>query len=293
MRLSLQSVKPMARLRLFPGMIISLMSLSVLFVPARSSSSVSYNLTILQLINTNLSVQDPIFWVCYNQFSTNFFTQAGQMDGHGMPNDFMQNFDPISILVFTPILDKLVYPVLRKRGVELRPIKRITIGFFFSALCLAYAAIVQQLIYNRGPCYDSPLECAAGLRDGKKLPNHIHIAVQTPAYLFVGLAEIFISVTGLEYAYTKAPPSMKSFVQSIYLFTVAFGAALGEALVSVGTDPKFLWMYTGVACFAFGTGVVFWFLFKHYDDEEEKMYDLDRDEPTLAKTGEKKLDDEA
>ena len=57
----------------------------------------------------------PIFWVCYGQFSTNFVTQAGQMQGHGMPNDFMQNFDPISILIFTPLLDRILYPLLRRQ----------------------------------------------------------------------------------------------------------------------------------------------------------------------------------
>ncbi|OAA78569.1 Oligopeptide transporter [Akanthomyces lecanii RCEF 1005] len=227
----------------------------------------------------------PIFWVCYGQFSSNFVTQAEQMQGHGMPNDFMQNFDPLSILIFTPLLDRLVYPVLRKMGIELRPIARITIGFWFAALCLAYAAIVQHLIYNAGPCYSFPGDkdhCAAAVGpDGKTLPNNVHIAVQVPAYVFIGLAEIFISVTGLEYAYTKAPPSMKSFVQSIYLFTNAFGSAISEGLVPVSKNPKFVWMYSGVAISSFIAGCACYILFRHYDGQEEDMYDLDRDEPQL------------
>lgn len=228
-----------------------------------------------------MSIIVPIFWVCYGQFSSNFVTQAGQMEGHGMPNDFMQNFDPISILVFTPILDKFVYPVLRRAGIELRPIARISIGFILASICLAYAAIVQHIIYTAGPCYEHPGDCPAGMDGDSPLPNHVHIAIQVPAYLFIGLAEIFISVTGLEYAYTKAPPSMKSFVQSMYLFTSAFGSAISEALVSVSVDPKFLWMYTGVACFCFCTGFVFYYIFHHYDNDEEKMYELDRDLPIM------------
>ena len=179
------------------------------------------------------------------------------MEGHGMPNDVMQNFDPISILVFIPILDRIVYPIMRRMGYELRPMMRITIGFWLASFSLAYAAGVQSLIYSNGPCYKSPLDCKAGTApDGTHLPNHVHIVIQTPAYLFIGVSEIFISVTGLEYAYTKAPASMKSFVQSLYLFTSAFGSALNETLVPVLVDPKILWMYTGVACFAFGTGIV-------------------------------------
>lgn len=234
---------------------------------------------------------DPIFWVCYGQFSSNFVTQAGQMEGHGIPNDFMQNFDPISILVFTPLLDRVIYPLLRRAGIELRPIARITIGFWLAGICLAYAAIVQHLIYAAGPCYEAPGACPAGMDGETPLPNHVHIAIQTPAYLFIGLAEIFISVTGLEYAYTKAPPSMKSFVQSLYLFTNAFGSALNEALVPVLVDPKFLWMYTGVGCFSAATGCITWILFHHYDNDEEKMYDLDRDVPKLTHEGIKKEDE--
>jgi POT family proton-dependent oligopeptide transporter len=209
------------------------------------------------------------------------------MQGYGMPNDLMQNFDPISILVFTPFLDRVVYPILRRMGIELRPIARITIGFSFASVCMAYAAIVQHLVYSAGPCYSAPGACPAGMDGETKLPNNVHIAVQTPAYVFIGVAEIFISVTGLEYAYTKAPPSMKSFVQSIYLFTNALGSALNEALIPVLVDPKILWMYAGISIFTAGTAVVFWFLFHHYDDMEEKMYDLDRDLPTLARPGEK------
>jgi len=212
---------------------------------------------------------------------------TGQMQGYGMPNDFMQNFDPISILVFTPLLDRVLYPILRRRGIELRPIMRICIGFSFAALCMAYAAIVQHLVYSAGPCYKAPGACPAGMDGETKLPNNVHIAIQTPAYVFIGLAEIFISVTGLEYAYTKAPPSMKSFVQSIYLFTNALGSALNEALIPVLVDPKILWMYTGISIFTACTAVVFWFLFHHYDDQEEKMYDLDRDLPTLTAPGQK------
>jgi POT family proton-dependent oligopeptide transporter len=229
----------------------------------------------------------PIFWVCYGQFSNNFVSQAGQMEGHGMPNDFMQNFDPVSILVFTPILESLVYPALRRRGIELRPIMRITIGFVLAALCLAYAAIVQHLIYASGPCFDAPGACPAGMIDGSNLPNHIHIAIQTPAYIFIGLSEIFISVTGLEYAYTKAPPSMKSFVQSIYLFTNAFGSAISEGFVPVAIDPKIQWMYTGIAISAFITAIVFYSLFHHYDKLEEESYALDRDQPILNHSGQK------
>lgn len=200
------------------------------------------------------------------------------MQGHGIPNDLMQNFDPIAIIVFIPLLDRLVYPLLRKLRIPFLPISRITLGFWVAGLAIAYAAIVQHLIYIAGPCYEAPL-CDASIVDGVAQGNNIHIAVQTPAYMLIGISEIFISVTGLEYAYTKAPPSMKSFVQSMYLLTNAFGAALSEALVSVAVDPKILWMYAGIGIASAVTGCIFFAIFRYLNAEEERLNAIDQDDP--------------
>ncbi|KAK7533945.1 putative MFS peptide transporter Ptr2 [Phyllosticta citribraziliensis] len=213
----------------------------------------------------------PVYWVVYSQFSNNFVSQAGDMRGHGIPNDLMQNFDPIAIIVFVPILDRLVYPLMRKMHIRFPPINRITLGFWVGSLAMAYAAIVQHLIYSSGPCYKDPLCPASEDSSGTAQGNHIHIAVQTPAYMLIGISEIFASVTGLEYAYTKAPPSMKSFVQSMYLLTNAFGSAIGMALVSVSVDPKILWMFVGLSCASFIAGCLFWLCFHHLNDAEDEL----------------------
>ena len=127
------------------------------------------------------------------------------MQLHGIPNDIMQNIDPLTVIIFIPIMDRLIYPMLRRVGIKFKPITRITMGFIFGSMAMAYAAIVQHLIYKSPPCYNMPSNCDSG--------NQVHVAVQTPAYLLIGLSEIFASITGLEYAFTKAPPSMKSFVR--------------------------------------------------------------------------------
>ncbi|PGH23690.1 hypothetical protein AJ80_02296 [Polytolypa hystricis UAMH7299] len=224
----------------------------------------------------------PIYWVCYQQMLNNFVSQAGTMELHGIPNDIMQNIDPLTIIIFIPICDRIVYPLLRKMGMPFKPITRITTGFFFASLSMAYAAIVQHLIYNSPPCYDSPRNCPAS--ENGTLPNKIHVAVQTPAYLFLGLSEILASISGLEYAYTKAPPSMKSFVMSMFLLTSAFGAALSIALSPTAVDPKLLWMYTGLAISTAIAGAIFWILFSRYNNSEEEMNALE-----VQQSNEKKL----
>lgn len=81
---------------------------------------------------------------------------------------------------------------------------------------------------------------------------------------------------------------MKSFVQSLYLFTSAIGSALNEALVPATGDPDIMYMYTGVACVAAVTSVVFWFIFHKYDQQEEEMNKLDANDSWAGKPGEEK-----
>ncbi|KAF2736613.1 di/tri peptide transporter 2 [Polyplosphaeria fusca] len=227
----------------------------------------------------------PIYWVVYGQFSNNFISQAGQMAGHGIPNDLMQNFDPIAIIVFLPILDRLIYPALRKAKIPFPPINRIVTGFWFASLAMVYAAVIQYYIYKAGPCYNQPL-CAASEVNGVAQGNNIHIAAQTGAYMLIGISETFASVTGLEYAYTKAPPNMKSFVQSMFLLTNAFGSAISEGLNPVLYDPAIQWMYVGLAVSSFVAGCLIWILFHHYNTVEDEMNALDKnydEDPTLRR----------
>ncbi|KAH3989776.1 di/tri peptide transporter 2 [Parastagonospora nodorum] len=219
----------------------------------------------------------PIYWVVYGQFSNNFITQGGQMATHGIPNDLMQNFDPIAIIVFLPLVDQVLMPFLRKKKIPFPPINRIVTGFWVASLAMVYAAVIQYYIYQTGPCYDHPNCEAAKGADGVLHGNNIHIAAQTGAYMLIGISEIFASVTGLEYAYTKAPPSMKSFVQSMYLLTNAFGSAISEALNPVLYDPKIQWMYVGLAVSSFIAGCLIWIIFHHLNETEDEMNQLDRD----------------
>ncbi|XP_044578742.1 peptide transporter family 1 isoform X2 [Cotesia glomerata] len=54
-------------------------------------------------------------------------------------------------------------------------------------------------------------------------PNSMHILWLIPQYIIITMGEVMFSVTGLEFAFTQAPISMKSLLQAGWLFTVAFG----------------------------------------------------------------------
>ena len=46
---------------------------------------------------------------------------------------------------------------------------------------------------------------------------------QIPQYFFLTVAEILISITGLEFAYQQVPSSMRSIMQACWLLSFAFG----------------------------------------------------------------------
>lgn len=212
----------------------------------------------------------PIYWLTYSQMMNNFISQAGQMELHGLPNDILPNIDPITIIILIPLLDRLIYPFLRtKLHLALSPMTRIATGFIIASLAMAYAAILQSHIYASPPCFSSPSKCDAGkISADKYMPNKIHVAWQTPAYIFVALSEILASITGLEFAYTKAPDSMKSFIMSLFLLTSAFGSALGMLIAPLAKDPHLVWLYGGLACLALVSGVVFYWMFRGLDDKK-------------------------
>ncbi|KAI9487820.1 MAG: POT family-domain-containing protein [Benjaminiella poitrasii] len=180
----------------------------------------------------------PIYWLCYSQMTNNMVSMVATMQTGSVPNDIMQNINPLALVILIPVMDRIIFPGLRRMGVSLRPMARITCGFTFAAIAMGYAAGIQAYIYSKGPYYDHP----SG--NGK---NDASAALIIPAYVLIAISEIFASITGLEYAYRKAPEKMKSLVMATFLLTNCFGSILGFALVSVAVDPKLKWMYTGIS----------------------------------------------
>lgn len=148
---------------------------------------------------------------------------------HGLPNDVLSNLDPFALLIFIPICDRLIYPALARAGWRFTPIKKITWGFFTGAAAMVWAAVVQHYIYKTNPCGYQASTCEDA--DKNPLVSPLNVWIQTGSYVLIALSEIFASITGLEYAFTKAPKNMRSLVMSIFLFMSAISYAISEAFV--------------------------------------------------------------
>ncbi|KAL3425241.1 peptide transporter ptr2-like protein 1 [Phlyctema vagabunda] len=199
----------------------------------------------------------PLYFISWIQIWNNLISQAGTMALHGTPNDLLQNLDPIALIIFIPMLDFVVYPLLRKWKIQFRPVVRISTGFIMAAFAMAYAAVLQHFIYI------SP-------------PNSIHVWVQAPAYILVAFSEAFVIVTGLEIAFTKAPESLRSFVSALFWLTIGIAAAICISFTPVTRDPQILWMYTSLAVVTFVAGCVFYACFRNSLDSSPVLESLER-----------------
>ncbi|KAL2810336.1 POT family-domain-containing protein [Aspergillus granulosus] len=209
----------------------------------------------------------PVFFLAYNQMTGNLTIQAGTMELHGVPNDIIQNLNPISIVIMIPLIDNLLYPGLRKLGLAFTPIKRMTTGFFMSCASMIASAVMQYYIYKKSPCGWHANKIIDGVPCD---PAPINVWAQCLPYILIGLSEIFTNVTSYEYAFSKAPLNMKSIVMSVNLFMSAISAAIGQAFTPLSDDPLLVWNYTVIACIAFVGGIAFWFCFRHLDTDEDK-----------------------
>ncbi|OCK74758.1 oligopeptide transporter [Lepidopterella palustris CBS 459.81] len=211
----------------------------------------------------------PLYWLSHRQMMNNLTSQAATLSLHGVPNDILNNLNPLSLILFIPLIDQLIYPSLRRYNIRFTPIKRIAAGFFLASCAMTVAATLQHYIYTTSPCGAHANACVDAHR-----PSPLSVWWQTPAYVLIGISEIFASVTGLEYAYTKAPENMRSLVMAVFLFMSAVSSAVAQAFVPLSEDPLLVWNYGVVAVLAFGGGVGFWWVFRGLDGEEDALNGL-------------------
>jgi POT family proton-dependent oligopeptide transporter len=101
--------------------------------------------------------------------------------------------------------------------------------------------------------------------------QQISVFFQVPIYSMIGLSELLAMLSGMEYAYTKAPQSMRSIIMSLFLLTGAVGSSLGITLSPVSVNPKIFIEYVSLSATMFVTAIVFFFCFRKYNRIEEGM----------------------
>jgi POT family proton-dependent oligopeptide transporter len=151
-----------------------------------------------------------IFWALFDQHGSSWVLQAKEMDlsfGYFGIDKLLPSqipaLNPIMVMGLIPLFTFVIYPNIEKIfGYQMTPLRRMAWGMFVAAASFVFVAIFQYIL------------------DGG---NQISVLWQVIPFLVITMAEVMISITGLEFAYTQAPRSMKSTIMSMWLLTVFFG----------------------------------------------------------------------
>jgi POT family proton-dependent oligopeptide transporter len=214
----------------------------------------------------------PLYWLAYNQLNNNLISQAATMVTNGLPNDVLSNLDPLALIIFIPIFDIIVYPFLRRIRINFSPLKRVLAGFVSGSMSMIWAAVVQHYVYKTSPCHYQASTCQDS--QGNPIVAPLNVWIQSGSYILIAFSEIFASITGLEYAFTKAPKNMRSLVMAVFLFMTALSSAIGEAFVSLSTDPLLVWNYGVMGVLAAVSAVIFWLHVGKLDGKEDELNNL-------------------
>jgi len=111
-------------------------------------------------------------------------------------------------------------------------------------------------------------------------PTLISVFWQLPQFIVITLGEIFISITGLEFSYSQAPPTMRSVLASCWLLTVSFGNVIVLIVAQVKALPSQTAEYFLFAILVFVSALIFALLAHRYELVDESIFEEDEEEDT-------------
>ncbi|KAK7788795.1 hypothetical protein R5R35_010889 [Gryllus longicercus] len=89
----------------------------------------------------------PFFWALFDQQGSRWTFQATMMTGAlgswSLKPDQMQVVNPLLILIFIPIFESIIYPLLKKCNLLTKPLQRLGVGGVLAAIAFGISAIVE------------------------------------------------------------------------------------------------------------------------------------------------------
>ncbi|HST44753.1 MAG TPA: MFS transporter, partial [Luteimonas sp.] len=115
----------------------------------------------------------------------------------------MQALNPLLVMLIIPFNNLVLYPGLRRAGFDPTPLRRMGWGIAFSGLAWVIAGLIQLQIDGGAPT---------------------SLAWQMLPYLLLTFAEVLVSATALEFAYSQATQGMKGVIMAFWYLTSTFGS---------------------------------------------------------------------
>ncbi|WP_332876106.1 POT-type proton-dependent oligopeptide transporter [Massilia sp. S19_KUP03_FR1] len=152
------------------------------------------------------------FWSLFDQKASTWIVQANAMTQPTISlfgSDFtfvpaqMQALNPMLVMLLIPFNNLVLYPALRRFGYEPTALRRMTFGIGFTALAWVVIGAIQVAMDTGTPT---------------------SMAWQILPYAILTLGEVLVSATGLEFAYSQSPPSMKGVIMAFWSLAVTVGS---------------------------------------------------------------------
>jgi len=174
------------------------------------------------------------FWSLFDQKASTWVLQANLMT---KPSWFkpaqMQALNPALVLVLIPFNNLVLFPWMRRRGWLPTPLRRMTTGIALAGVSWIIVGIMQLSI-DAGTVFP--------------------IQWQILPYIFLTLGEVLVSATGLEFAYSQAPPTMKGAIMSFFWLGATIGSLwvlLANATIKHEAVTRWVAGTTGLSTTAF------------------------------------------
>ncbi|MET0856116.1 MAG: MFS transporter, partial [Telluria sp.] len=152
------------------------------------------------------------FWSLFDQKASTWIVQANSMvqpTFNFFGSDFkflpaqMQALNPLLVMILIPFNNLVLFPAIARMGIEVTALRRMTAGIVFTALAWVVIGMIQSQMDGGTPT---------------------SMMWQILPYAILTMGEVLVSATGLEFAYSQAPPSMKGTIMSLWYLAVTVGS---------------------------------------------------------------------
>ena len=186
----------------------------------------------------SIFIMVPVFWALFDQNATSWVRQAQLMRtvtlfGLEVRPAQVQALNSVLVMLLIPLMNSVGYPLVEKLGFRATALRRMTAGMIIASLSYVSVALIQREIDRSGP-------------------GTVSILWQVVPYFIITLAEVLVSITGLEFAYSQAPKRMKSTIMGFWLLSIAIGNVFVSLLAEFGRLPlvQFFWVFAGLMLLA-------------------------------------------
>ncbi|OXA55937.1 solute carrier family 15 member 2 [Folsomia candida] len=155
-----------------------------------------------------LYIPVPFFWALFDQQGSRWTLQATRMDGDTwgwvIKPDQLQVLNPALVLIFIPIFDRGIYPLLSKFGVLKKPLQRLVMGGIFAGVAFVVSGLVELSLENTYATIlkkgESNFHMVNGLPD---CPLHMTLDANRKVVIPPNQMEIFEAINARDYPNVK------------------------------------------------------------------------------------------